>query len=183
MVHVHLMFLSEWRVFPFEPCLARGKKTWWQLASRCCWKRASLDMLHFNLCNKKRLTIRHMNRPLSPILDSVLRHLEVGRAKDWSAPPRRSRPASLHILVHSIYTPYAIYPLAVHTSLLACYALSTCKYRRFGEACYLYLQCQESSYIAWTRSTPHCSVSNCSPVETTQHSRRSQYIFQQRQDN
>ena len=30
------MFLSEWREFPSAPCLA-GKKTWWQLASRCCW--------------------------------------------------------------------------------------------------------------------------------------------------
>jgi len=33
------MFLSEWREFPSAPCLAR-KKTWWQLASRCCWNRA-----------------------------------------------------------------------------------------------------------------------------------------------
>jgi len=36
MVHVSLMFLSEWREFPLVPCLA-GKKIWWQLASRCCW--------------------------------------------------------------------------------------------------------------------------------------------------
>jgi len=35
------MFLSEWREFPSAPCLARGKKkTWWKLASRCCWNRA-----------------------------------------------------------------------------------------------------------------------------------------------
>ena len=34
------MFLSEWREFPSAPCLAGKKKTWWQLASRCCWKRA-----------------------------------------------------------------------------------------------------------------------------------------------
>ena len=33
------MFLSEWREFPSMPCLA-GKKTWWQLASRCCRNRA-----------------------------------------------------------------------------------------------------------------------------------------------
>ena len=31
------MFLSEWREFPSAPCLAGKKKTWWQLASRCCW--------------------------------------------------------------------------------------------------------------------------------------------------
>jgi len=34
------MFLSEWREFPSAPCLVGGKKTWWQLASRCCWNRA-----------------------------------------------------------------------------------------------------------------------------------------------
>ena len=33
------MFLSEWREFPSASCLAE-KKTWWQLASRCCWNRA-----------------------------------------------------------------------------------------------------------------------------------------------
>ena len=32
------MFLSEWREFPSAPCLA-GRKTWWQLASRCCRNR------------------------------------------------------------------------------------------------------------------------------------------------
>ena len=38
MVHVLLMFLSEWREFPSAPFLAGGwKKTWWQLASPCCW--------------------------------------------------------------------------------------------------------------------------------------------------
>ena len=34
------MFLSEWREFPSAPCLAGGKISWWQLASRCCWNRA-----------------------------------------------------------------------------------------------------------------------------------------------
>ena len=33
------MFLSEWRGFPSVLCLA-GKKTWWQLVSRCCWNGA-----------------------------------------------------------------------------------------------------------------------------------------------
>jgi len=31
----NLMFLSEWPEFLSVSCLAR--KTWWQLASRCCW--------------------------------------------------------------------------------------------------------------------------------------------------
>ena len=35
-----LMFLSGWREFPSAPCLAGGKKTWWQLASRCGWNGA-----------------------------------------------------------------------------------------------------------------------------------------------
>ena len=34
------MFLSQWREFPSAPCLAGGKKTWWQLASTCCWNHA-----------------------------------------------------------------------------------------------------------------------------------------------
>ena len=33
--------------------------------------RASLDMLPFSLCNKKRLAIRHMNRPLFPTTLSI----------------------------------------------------------------------------------------------------------------
>ena len=45
--------------------------------------RASPDMLPFGLCNKKRLAIWHMN----DTIDSVLRHREVRRAKDFSAPP------------------------------------------------------------------------------------------------
>ena len=36
MMHVSLMFLSEWHEFSSVPCLA-GKKTWWQLASPHCW--------------------------------------------------------------------------------------------------------------------------------------------------
>jgi len=31
--------MSEWREFLSTPCLTE-KKTWWQLASRCCWNRA-----------------------------------------------------------------------------------------------------------------------------------------------
>jgi len=33
--------------------------------------RASPDMLPFSLCNKKRLAIRHMNRPLFPMTLSI----------------------------------------------------------------------------------------------------------------
>jgi len=70
-VHVPLMFLSEWREFPSGPCLA-GKKTWWQLVSRCCWNCACHLTFPFSLCYKKRLAIRHMNRPLFPMTLLIL---------------------------------------------------------------------------------------------------------------
>ena len=68
--------------------------------------RASPDMLPFSLCNKKRLGIRYMNRPplSSDAIDSVLRHREVGRAKDLSASPR----VCVRVCVH-IYTYIYIY--------------------------------------------------------------------------
>jgi len=52
--------------------------------------RASPDMLPFSFCDKERLAIRHLKKiPLSnDTIDSFLRHLEVGRTKDLSAPPR-----------------------------------------------------------------------------------------------
>jgi len=36
------MCLSEWREFSSANYLAGEKKSWWQLASRCCWNCASL---------------------------------------------------------------------------------------------------------------------------------------------
>jgi len=51
---------------------------------------ASPDMLPFSPCNKKRLATAHEQIPLSnDTIESVLRHREVGRAKDLSAPPRK----------------------------------------------------------------------------------------------
>jgi len=52
--------------------------------------RASPDMLPFSLCKKKRLAIRQIEQTTisNDTIDSVLRHREVGRAKDLSAPPR-----------------------------------------------------------------------------------------------
>ena len=61
---------------PGEPghCDARTRFPWWPSS----------------LCKKKRLAIRHMNRHLFPttLIDFVLRHREICRAKDLSAPPR-----------------------------------------------------------------------------------------------
>ena len=65
MVHVPLMFLSEWREFPQAPGLAE-KKFMTARALKFLKSRASADLLNFSLCNKKRLVIRHMNRPLFP---------------------------------------------------------------------------------------------------------------------
>ena len=58
-----------WISFGALPC--RGKKTCWQLASRCCWNHASFDILPFSLCNKKRLAIRHRNKSLFPTTLSI----------------------------------------------------------------------------------------------------------------
>jgi hypothetical protein len=86
MVHVPLMFLSEWREFISARCLA-GKKNLmtarvWLLLNSC----ALLDVLPFSHCNKKRLVTRHMNRPLfNDAIDYVLRYREVDRAKQLSA--------------------------------------------------------------------------------------------------
>ena len=90
MVHVPLMFLPEWREFPSAPCLAGKKNLMTAGVSMLLKSRASPDMLPFSLCNKKRLAIRHMNRPpfSNDTTDSVLRRRDVGRPKDLSEPPR-----------------------------------------------------------------------------------------------
>jgi len=65
-MHVPLMFLSEWREFPSVPCLV-GKNLMTAHVSVFLKSCALPDMLPFSLCNKKRLAIRHMNRPLFPV--------------------------------------------------------------------------------------------------------------------
>ena len=89
MVHVPLMFLSEWREFPSAPCLAWGEKN--SVTARVSMmlkSRASPDILPFSLCYKT-CNSAHEQTPVSnDTIDSVLRHREVGRAKDLLAPPR-----------------------------------------------------------------------------------------------
>jgi hypothetical protein len=65
------MFLPEWREFPSAPYLAENKNLMAARASMLLKSRASLDMLPFSLCNKKRLLIRHINRPLFPTILSI----------------------------------------------------------------------------------------------------------------
>jgi len=76
MVHVPIMFLSEWREFPSAPCLAgegggRRRNLMAALVSILLKSRASPDMLPFSLCNRKRLAIRHTKRPLFPTTLSI----------------------------------------------------------------------------------------------------------------
>jgi len=78
MMHVPLMFLSEWREFPSAPCLAGGKKLDDSLRLHV------LEIVHvachasFSLCNKKKTCISaHEQTHLSnDTIDSVLRHRE-----------------------------------------------------------------------------------------------------------
>ena len=66
------MVLSEWSEFPSAPCLAGKKKHLMRTRfSMLLTSRASLDTLNFSLCNKKRLVIRRMNRPLFPTTLSI----------------------------------------------------------------------------------------------------------------
>ena len=72
MVHVPLMFLSEWREFSSAPCLAEKKNLMTALVSMLLKsRRSSADMVPFSLCNKKKLEIRHKNRPLFPTTLSI----------------------------------------------------------------------------------------------------------------
>jgi len=74
----------------FGALLCREKKEyWWQRASRCCWNRTRhLTWFLSASVTRKTCNSAHEQTPLSnDIVDSVLRHREVGRAKDLSAPP------------------------------------------------------------------------------------------------
>jgi hypothetical protein len=80
--------LSEWHEFSSTPCLA-GKKTLWQLTSRC-WNGACRQTCFLSASvTRKYLHIAHEQTLLSDdTINSVLRHWELDRAKDLSAPPR-----------------------------------------------------------------------------------------------
>ena len=64
LVHVPLMFLSEWREFTSAPCLAGKKMT--APIPILLKSRTLPDMLPFSLYSKKRLALRYMNRPFFP---------------------------------------------------------------------------------------------------------------------
>jgi len=92
MVHVLLMFLSEWRELPSAPCLV-AKKIMTARVSKLLKSRASRDMLPFCLCNKKILAIRHMNRPLFPTTLSIPSY-DMGKyvgIRTYQHPPRKRK--------------------------------------------------------------------------------------------
>jgi len=71
MVHVPLIFMSEWLEFLSAPCLA-GKKNLMTARVFVLLKLGtSPDLLPFSLCNKKRLAIRYINGPLFPTTLSI----------------------------------------------------------------------------------------------------------------
>ena len=80
MVHVPLMFLSEWVEFPSEPCLAGKKKNLTARVSMLLKSRESPDMFPFSLCNKKRLmlvgdTVNNTTR--SFLIDVISRNQDI----------------------------------------------------------------------------------------------------------
>jgi hypothetical protein len=85
MVHVPLIFLSEWREFPSSPCLA-GKKNLMKVRGSMLLK---LTYFLAASVTVKTSNSAHEQTPVSnDNIDSVLRHREVGRVKDLLATPR-----------------------------------------------------------------------------------------------
>jgi len=87
----NIYFRMEWISFGALPCTK--KKAWWQLASACCWNRAR-RLTGFLSASVTRKDLQFGTwtdpPPSNDTIDSVLRHREVGRAKDLPAPPRRA---------------------------------------------------------------------------------------------
>jgi len=83
-VSVRMVWIFFWRYALQE------KKTWWQLASRCCLNLARrLTCFLSASVARKDFNSAHEQTPLSnDTIDSVLRLRKVGRAKDLSAAPR-----------------------------------------------------------------------------------------------
>jgi hypothetical protein len=65
------MFISEWREFPSAPFLAGKKNLMTAHFSMLLKSRASPDILPLSVCNKIKLVIRQMNRPLFPTTLSI----------------------------------------------------------------------------------------------------------------
>jgi len=91
MVHVPKMFLSEWREFLSAPCLAKKKKN--HDSSRLHVVEIARRLTCFLSAFVRRKDLQFGTRTdllSNDTIDSALRHREVIRAKDLSAPPRTS---------------------------------------------------------------------------------------------
>jgi len=71
MVHVPLIFYENGVNFPRRLVLQETENLMTARVSMLLKSRVSPNMLHFSLCNKKRLEIRHMKRLLFPTTLSI----------------------------------------------------------------------------------------------------------------
>ena len=74
-----------WISFGALPC-KKKKKTWWQLTSPCCWNHGHC-LICFLSASATRKVLQFGTWTNHDAMDSILRHREVGRAKDLPAPP------------------------------------------------------------------------------------------------
>ena len=88
MVHVPLTFLSEWGEFPSAPCLEEKKNLMTARVTMLLKSRASLDMLPFSFCNKKKTcnSAHEKTRISNNAIDSVLRYREVAGLRTYQHP-------------------------------------------------------------------------------------------------
>ena len=104
---VPLMFLSEWRKFPSAACLVGWKKLDDSSRRLTCFLSVSVT--------RKDLQFITRTDPLSnDTNDSVLRHREVGRAKDLSAPPRAVHKRKMYGLALCVLARWLQRPKHVH---------------------------------------------------------------------
>jgi len=120
MVHVPLIFLSERREFPSATCLEKKKNVMTTRVSVLLKSRASPDMIPFSLCNKKTTcnSAHEQTRLSNDTIDSVLRHWEVVRPKQLSAPFR--------VCVY-IYIPPLFYVLRTGNVFSARFEMNLCR--------------------------------------------------------
>jgi len=115
MVHVPLMFLSEWHEFPSASCLAGKKKTWWQLASRCCWNGARRLTCFLSASVTRKDLQFGTETDYSLQLHYQFRRTtwEVGRAKDYQHPILCLFCArSYYVRIHAHYLYVSMYKVA-----------------------------------------------------------------------
>jgi len=117
-VCVRMAWISFWRL-----TLQEKKKTWWQLASPCCWNRTRrLTCFLLASVTRRDLQFGTWTDPLSKdTIDSVLRHLEVGRTKDLRSAPRVCMYTHIYIrILLNIYNILYIFQLYIYIIYTLC---------------------------------------------------------------